>query len=78
VGLYSRAPSSSLCSVETGAGPCLQLVCHHHSTARAKIVDEDGLYMWRAAENILNKPFLRAEKGFSSNLCLGGANNFSP
>ena len=46
--------------------------------ARAKIADEDVLCMWRTAENILNKELLSAEKEFSSNLCLGGANNFSP
>jgi hypothetical protein len=76
VGLYPRVPSFSPCSVETGAGPCLQLVRHHYSTARAKIADEDGLYTSRMAEIIFNKQLLRAEKGFSSNLCLGRANNF--
>jgi hypothetical protein len=61
-------------------------MCHvrwvpcHHGMARPQVPDGgDGLQIWRAAANILNKQSRTADKGWSSSLGFGrGDNNSSP
>jgi hypothetical protein len=44
----------------------------HHGMARPQIADGgDGLQIWRAAANILNKQSRTAERGWSSSLGVG-------
>jgi hypothetical protein len=52
----------------------------HHGMARPQVADgEDGLQIWRAAANILNKQSRKADRGWSSNgEVRRGANNSSP
>jgi hypothetical protein len=52
----------------------------HHGMARLQVADEDdGLQIWRAAANILNKQSLAADEGWSSTLVVGRwAKNSSP
>jgi hypothetical protein len=52
----------------------------HHVMARPRVADgEDGLQVWRVAENILNKQSRTADKRWSSSLWVGReANNSSP
>jgi hypothetical protein len=48
-----------------------------HGMARPQVADtEDGLQIWRVAENILNKQSRAADKGWCSSFGVGhGANN---
>jgi hypothetical protein len=52
----------------------------HHVMARPQVADGgDGLQIWRAAANILNKQSPTADMGWSSSLGIGrGANNPPP
>jgi hypothetical protein len=49
----------------------------HHCMAPPQVADEgDGLQIWRAAANVLNKQSRTVDKGWSSSLTIGrGANN---
>jgi hypothetical protein len=51
----------------------------HHGMARPQVADGEGLQIWRAAANILNKQSRTADKGWPSSLVFGrGANNSPP
>jgi hypothetical protein len=52
----------------------------HHGVPRPQVADRgDGLQMWRAAANIMNKQSRTADSGWSSSLGVGrGANNPPP
>jgi hypothetical protein len=52
----------------------------HYGMARPQVADgEDTFQVWRVAENILNKQWRTADKGWSSSLGVWrGANNSSP
>jgi hypothetical protein len=44
----------------------------HHGTARPQVADGgDGLQIWRAAANVLNKHSWTADKGWSSRMGVG-------
>ncbi|KAJ4439970.1 hypothetical protein ANN_08101 [Periplaneta americana] len=53
---------------------------YHHGMARPQVADRgDGIQIWRAAVNILNKQSRTADEGWSSSLGVGRrANNLSP
>jgi hypothetical protein len=54
-------------------------VCCHHGMARPKVADRgEGLQIWRAAANILNKQSRTADRGWPSSLGVGGTNNPPP
>jgi hypothetical protein len=52
----------------------------HHGIVRPQVADGgEGLQIWRAAANILNKQSRTADKGWPSSLRVGrGANNSPP
>jgi hypothetical protein len=58
----------------------VRCVSCHHGMARPQVADGgDGLQIYRAAANILNKQSRTTDKGWSSSLGVGrGANNSSP
>jgi hypothetical protein len=54
-------------------------VPRHHGMGRPQVADGEGLQLWRASANILNKPSRTADKGCSSSLGVGrGTNDSSP
>jgi hypothetical protein len=51
----------------------------HHGISRPQVADGgDGLQMWTAAANILNKQSRTADKGWSCSLGVGSGANNSP
>jgi hypothetical protein len=62
---------------------CLQWILHvtwvpcHHNTAGSQAVNEEALWIWRTAENILYNQMQTVDKELSSSLLVGWeANKF--
>jgi hypothetical protein len=76
----------ALCVAPSGCRTLYTLYIHthvrcvpcHHGMARPQVPNGgDGLQIWKVAANILNKQSRTADKGWSSRLGVGRANNSS-